>query len=73
MCNICGQVPCTNRCPNHIPPQPRFICDYCLEGIYPGDEYIENPYNQYIHTDCFRGFYDLVKWLGFEIRTLEEE
>jgi len=71
-CDICrrtiGHDP---RCPNHIPPKADHYCSICGEGIYDGEEYIENGNGEYRHYDCFYGIRELLGWLGYEIKTME--
>lgn len=73
MCDICRQVPCHTHCPNYIPPHAKLICDICGYGIYPGDTYIENYEGHAIHSDCPRSTYELIQWLGFDVKIMEEE
>ena len=73
MCSICKQYPCNVRCPNYIPPKASHCCSICNEGIYGGEEYIENDDGEYAHWECFCGMRDLLEWLGYEIKTMEEE
>lgn len=42
MCEICIHTPCLVSCPNYIPPKASHYCSSCKEGIYDGEEYIEN-------------------------------
>lgn len=73
MCLICGGITqCKPRCPNYIPPKASHYCSFCGEGIFDGEEYIENPFGEYRHYDCFYGTRDLVEWLGCEIKTMED-
>ena len=60
-------------CPNYEPPKPNHYCDVCGEGIYGGEEYIVNDDGEYRHYDCFQGMRDLLVWLGYEIKTMEDE
>lgn len=72
MCDLCLQNPCINpRCPNYIPPKTTHYCSVCGEGIYEGEEYIQNDNGEYRHWECFYGMRDLLEWLGYEIRTME--
>lgn len=72
MCSICRQTPCNCRCPNYIPPNVTHYCSICGEGIYDGEEYIENDDGDFRHYNCFFGMRDLLEWLGYEIKTMEE-
>lgn len=70
MCRICGQVgECHPKCPNYSPPKTRMYCESCGEGIYDGEEYIENDDGEYAHYDCFKRMRDLITWLGYEVKT----
>lgn len=73
MCDICTQNPCDSRCPNYEQPKAKYHCDYCGEGIYDGEEYIVNDNGGYRHYDCFYGIKDLLEWLGYEIKTMNED
>ena len=59
-------------CPNYEPPKPNHYCDVCGEGIYEGEEYIINDDGEYRHYDCFQGMRDLLEWLGYKIKTMED-
>ncbi len=72
MCSICHCNPCNSRCPNYVPPKARHYCSICGEGIHNGEEYIENDNGEYRHYDCFYGIRDLLEWLGYEVKTMEE-
>lgn len=72
MCHLCKNNPCPPLCPNYIPPRTTHYCSICKEGIYEGEEYIENQYGEFRHYDCFCGIRDLLKWLGYEIKTMED-
>ena len=73
MCSICKQYPCNVRCPNYIPPKASHCGSIGNEGIYGGEEYIENDDGEYAHWDCVDYGRDLAKFLGYEIKTMEEE
>lgn len=73
MCEICHHVPCISGCPNYIPPKTDFHCSICGEGIYIGDEYVENDYGAYAHFDCFTDTKQLINWLGYRVSTLNTE
>ena len=60
------------RCPLYIPPKASHYCSACGQGIYSGEEYIMNDECEYRHYDCFYGARDLLDWLGYEIKTMED-
>lgn len=60
------------RCPNYDPLKAKLYCSSCGYGIYDGEEYIENDNGEYRHFDCFYGMRDLLEWLGYEVRTMED-
>ena len=55
-----------------MPPKASHYCSICDEGIYNGEEYIENDCGEYAHWDCVDYGMDLVKFLGYKIKTMEE-
>lgn len=61
------------RCPNYEPPKSRYYCSACGEGILDGQEYIVNENGEYRHYDCFQGTKELLEWLGYEIKTMEDD
>ena len=73
MCSICKQYPCNVRCPNYEPPKATHYCSICNEGIYDGEEYIENDDFEYAHWECISFGRDLVEFLGYEIKEMNEE
>lgn len=73
MCEICGRsVGHDFRCPYYIPPKASHYCSLCDDGIYDGEEYIENQDGEYRHYECFHGMRELLEWLGFDIKTMED-
>ena len=60
------------RCPLYISPKASHYCSACGQGIYSGEEYIVNDEGEYRHYDCFYGTRDLLDWLGYEIKTMED-
>lgn len=72
MCNICLKNPCDYRCPNYSPTHTSIYCCECGEEILIGDQYIENDNGEYKHFDCVCGICDLLNWLGYEIKNMEE-
>ena len=73
-CNYClrdyGHNP---RCPLYKENKSYHYCSVCGDGILEGEEYIENENGEYRHWECFDGMRDLLEWLGYEIKTMEEE
>ena len=72
MCEICRQIPCHSRCPNYVPPKASHYCSICGDGIYDGEEYIENQDGEYIHYECVQGIRWLLNWLEYEVKTMED-
>lgn len=66
------KIECPYDCPNYIPPKASIYCSECENGIYDGEEYIENLDGEYRHYDCFHGMRDLLEWLGYEVKTMED-
>lgn len=73
MCDICFQSPCHPRCPNYVPQKTSHYCSVCYEGIYAGEEYIENDDGEYAHWECVDYGRDLTKFLGYEIKMMEND
>ena len=71
MCNICRQYPCHSRCPNspRLKPKSNHYCSSCGEGIYEGEEYIENDDGEYIHYDCST-VRELTEFLGYKVQIM---
>ena len=61
------------RCPLYEEPEPSHYCSICGEGIYNGEEYIENDSGEYAHWECVDYGRDLAKWLGYEIKEMEDD
>lgn len=73
MCEICRSYPCNCHCPNYIPPKATHHCSICNYGILDREEYIENDFGEYAHWDCFSDIKDLLDFLGYRIRIMEDE
>jgi hypothetical protein len=65
--------PCNIKCPNYQPPKAKHYCSFCEDGIYDGEEYIVNNDNEYRHYECFYNTKDMLKWLGHEVKNMENE
>lgn len=61
-----------SSCPNAPEPKFNYYCSSCGEGIYKGEEYIENDNGEYIHYDCATTR-ELVEFLGYEVQTMRCE
>lgn len=72
MCEICRQIPCHSRYPNYVPLKTTHYCSICGDGIYDGEDYIENQDGEYIHYECVQGIRQLLEWLGYEVKTMED-
>ena len=73
MCQLCRSYPCNCHCPNYIIPKVSHYCSICNEGIYNGEEYIENDVGEYAHWECVDYGRDLAKFLGYEIKEMGNE
>lgn len=58
-----------NLCP--LAPEPKSYgkCELCGEGIYEGEEYIENDDGEYIHYDCTT-VRELTEFLGYKVQIM---
>ena len=73
-CKYCHQYGTHHpRCPLYESPKATHYCSICNEGIYGGEEYIVNDDGEYAHWECVDYGRDLAKFLGYEIKTMEEE
>ena len=73
-CEYCRRITGHDtRCTNFVTPRVNHYCSICGEGIYKGEEYIENENGDYRHFDCFYGMRDLLEWLGYEIKTMNDD
>ena len=62
----------SSRHPDYIPPKTNHYCSICKEGIQNGEEYIVNDDNDYAHWECVDYAKDLAKFLGYEIKEMED-
>ena len=73
-CDVCGRINGHLKgCPEYEPKKTNYYCSICNEGIYDGEEYIENDCGEYAHWECVDYGRDLAKFLGYEIKTMEDE
>lgn len=73
MCEICRHNPCDYRCPNYTPKKSKNYCSICEDCIHEGEEYIENDIGEYAHWECVGSMKDLLEFLGYRIRIMEDE
>ena len=72
-CEYCHQYGTHHpRCPLYESPKATHSCSICNEGILNGEEYIVNDDNEYAHWECVDYGRDLAKFLGYEIKEMEE-
>lgn len=48
-----------------------YICNVCEHEILNHEEYVENELGHMAHIDCITGMYDLLKWMGREIKIMD--
>lgn len=60
------------RCP--LAPEPKFshYCSICGEGIYDGEEYVENDDGEFVHLDC-PSVRETVEFLGYDVKIMKSE
>ena len=77
ICDVCGRIGGHLRgCPEYEDMKKYFsnhYCSICNEGILVGEEYIENDYGDYAHWECVDYARDLVKFLGYDVKEMEDE
>lgn len=74
-CDICGRINGhLSRCPEYEDEEikPNHYCSICDEGIYGGEEYIENDCGDYAHWECVDGKFSMAEWLGYKIKIMEK-
>ena len=72
-CDVCGRINGHLRgCPEYEDEEikPNHYCSICDEGIYGGEEYIENDDGEYAHWECIDGKFSMADWL--KIRIMKE-
>ena len=73
-CEYCGKYGTHHpRCPLYESPKSTHYCSVCGEGIFNGEEYIENDVGVDAHWECVNYGRDLVKFLGYEIKEMDSE
>nr|DAV83516.1 MAG TPA: zinc-ribbon domain protein [Caudoviricetes sp.] len=59
---ICSEPTTTNK-----------KCSLCGEYINVSDEYVENYAGDFAHYECVGCSSSVLEWLGYEVRTMEDE
>lgn len=49
------------------------VCEICENPIQIGEEYIENDLGEFFHYGCIDTVRQAIDWLGYEIKTLEDQ
>lgn len=72
-CEYCGKdFGHDFRCPNYTLSKQNHYCSVCGDEIQNGEEYIMNDSQEYAHWDCVYYGRELVKFLGYEVKEMEE-
>ena len=71
MCQHCLHDPCVPGCPNYQAPKAVYYCSICGQGIYEGEEYIDNG-SERIHFECVSGIRWLLDWLGYDVKEMRD-
>ena len=72
ICDVCGRINGhLSRCPEHEEIKPNHYCSICNEGIYDGEEYIENDTSEYAHWECIDGKFSMAEWLKIRIKVMD--
>ena len=58
-------------CPNCNESVPKEICSICGEGIYSGEDYVENDYGGIAHWECVYYRDELEKFFDIKIKTMD--
>lgn len=61
------------QCPNYSPTTSNYYCSICGEGILNGEEYIVNDNGDYAHWECVDYPRDLIKFLGYDVKEMEDD
>lgn len=72
ICSICGNSTShDSRCPYAPIRKTSHYCSICKDGIFNGEEYVENDKGDYAHFECVDFGRDLIKFLGLEIKEMD--
>ena len=62
-----------SRCPLYKEQKTAYYCSICGEGIQNEEEYIVNDDNEYAHFECVDTGREMAKFLGYDIKKMDEE
>ena len=62
-----------SSCPNADEPVSNHKCKFCKEYIFIGEECVVNDNGDYAHWECVDYARDLAKFLGCEIKEMEDD
>lgn len=74
VCQYCFGIGGKHDCRCPLAPKSKFshYCSICGEGIYDGEEYIENDDGEFAHLDCLI-VRETVNFLGYDVKVMGSE
>lgn len=60
-----------SRCPLYELPKTSHYCSICEEGIYDGEEYVENDDYEYAHLECVDTVREFADFMKIDIQTMD--
>lgn len=73
-CEYCGRDSGhAERCPLHRDRKSNYICCYCKDSIFNGEEFLRNSEGLYIHRDCIPNIDYVIDWFGYEVNEMGKE
>lgn len=74
MCDLCLRNPCVPGCPNYVERKSDVLCEICGEYILPGEEYVKNEKEEYIHVNCISQYNArlIINWFGYATEIMNE-
>ena len=74
VCSYCRKIngKHDSRCPLADEFKSKYYCSICKDGIFNGEEYVVNDDGYYAHFECVDIARDLAKFLGYEIKEMED-
>lgn len=59
-----------SRCPSAPEQEFTHYCSICKEGIYDGEQYVENDDGEFAHLDC-SSVREMIKFLEYEVKIMK--